>query len=114
MNKADSSTSTAVSQIQLTLALNTIDFHRLKADLIALFKYLCSEVGRTHDNCNEVGRFFSTEDTWVSRDLPENFHKVFALMSEALHDTITHPELTKECGCTPEQLLLLSSNLDAH
>ena len=113
MNIADTPTSAAVSQIQLALALDTINLHRLKADLISLFKYLCSQEGRTDNNCTEVDRFFGTENTWISRELPEDFHNVFPLMSEALHDTVSAPEVAMNNGCTPEQLLLLSQNLDA-
>jgi hypothetical protein len=82
-----------------------LDLRRLKAELISLFEYLCSIEGRTQDNCTAVDAFFTTDDLWVRKELPEDFHEVFAYASEALHDTVSNPAVSGNFGCTPEQLL---------
>lgn len=56
-----------------------------------------------------VGLFFSRSEgwqrDWTEVDLPEDFHDVLALMGEALHDTVKNPEIAKNFGRLPEQLL---------
>ena len=42
---------------------------------------------------------------WVDQNLPDDFHDVFALMSEALHDTVKAPRIAENFDCLPEQLL---------
>jgi|SRR5215813_583810 len=39
------------------------------------------------------------------QDLPEPLHDVFAMMGQALHDTVQSPEIAENFGCLPEQLL---------
>jgi hypothetical protein len=49
------------------------------------------------------------ETLWDSLETPERvddeFHDILADMSEALHDTVSAPEVAAEFESTPEQLL---------
>ena len=45
------------------------------------------------------------EKDWSDQDLPEPLHDVFAMMGQALHDTVQSPEIAENFGCLPEQLL---------
>ena len=60
-------------------------------------------------NCWATYLFFSRSEgwqrDWTEVDLPEDFHDVLALMGEALHDTVKNPEIAKNFGRLPEQLL---------
>ena len=80
----------------------------LKASLENLLEFLVGD-GRTNANCWAVDLFFALcegwEQDWGQQFLPENFHDVLAMMGEALHDTVRHPEIAREFGCLPEQLL---------
>jgi hypothetical protein len=79
-----------------------------KKSLENLLVFLVSD-GRTNANCWAVDLFFALSDgweqNWGERALPENFHDVLAMMGEALHDTVKHPEVARDFGCLPEQLL---------
>ncbi len=45
------------------------------------------------------------EKDWTDAELPDDFHDVFALIGQALHDTVTSPSTAANFDCLPEQLL---------
>jgi hypothetical protein len=45
------------------------------------------------------------EKGWGERQLPEDLDALLASMDEALHDTVRNPEVARNFGCLPEQLL---------
>lgn len=51
--------------------------------------------------CNAEG----WERDWADQNFPDDFQDVFALMSEALHDTVKTPRIAGNFDCLPEQLL---------
>ena len=83
------------------------DLMALRASLDALLRYLASSAGRTNANCWAADLFFMHNDRW-DRDwdhLPEPYQDVFGYLGEALHDTVSHPEVAENFDNTPEQLL---------
>lgn len=81
----------------------------LKRSLMELLGYL-SEEGRTNANCWAADLFFGSDDDlwerdWSEQNLPDGLHEVMAMMGEALHDTVTAPDIAENFGCLPEQLL---------
>ena len=80
----------------------------LKKSLEDLLEFLAAD-GRTNANCWAVDLFFALsqgwERDWGSLELPEDFHDVLAMMGEALHDSVRDPEIARNFGCLPEQLL---------
>lgn len=85
-----------------------LDLAALKHSLEDLVFFLSVE-GRTNANCWATDLFFARnenwETDWADRNLPENFHDILAMMGEALHDTVQAPEIARDFGCLPEQLL---------
>jgi hypothetical protein len=85
-----------------------VDLAGLKKSLEDLLKYLAGE-GRTNANCWAVDLFFCLsqewERDWTDQNLPDDFHDVFAMMGEALHDTVQTPDIARNFDCLPEQLL---------
>lgn len=81
-----------------------LDVPALKASLIALLEYLSSPPGRTDANCCAVDSFFCLDDDLPLERLPDSLQDVFAHM-DALHDTITAPQIAENFSSTPEQLL---------
>jgi len=85
-----------------------LNLDELKNSLENLLKYLSGD-GRTSANCWATDLFFGVEQgwerDWAEQGLPEGFHDVLAMMGEALHDTVEAPEIAKNFGCLPEQLL---------
>lgn len=85
-----------------------LDSVRLKKGLEDLLVFLSGD-GRSNANCWAVDLFFAHsqgwERDWAEQNLPESFHDVLAMMGEALHDTVHAPEIAKNFGCLPEQLL---------
>ena len=84
------------------------DFSAIRAALQDLLRFLAAE-GRTNANCWATDLFFMLctgwEGDWSEPQLPEPLHDIFAKMREALHDTVRAPELARDFGCLPEQLL---------
>ena len=80
----------------------------LKKSLQDLLQYLAGE-GRTNANCWATDRFFGLSQgwkrDWAEQQLPENYHDVLANDGEALHDTVQAPDVARNFGCLPEQLL---------
>jgi len=95
----------AVYVQSLSQPLNPIELQKAIEDLL---QFLIGE-GRTNANCWAVDLFFANsqgwERDWAEQGLPEDFHDILAMMGEALHDTVQHPEIAKNYGCLPEQLL---------
>ena len=85
-----------------------LDCWKLKKGLEDLLLFLSGE-GRSNANCWAADLFFANsegwEGDWAEQNLPEGFHDVLAMMGEALHDTVQAPEIAKNFGCLPEQLL---------
>jgi hypothetical protein len=86
-----------------------VNLAALKRSLMELLRYL-SEEGRTNANCWAADLFFCSHDDlwerhWSEQNLPDGFHDVMAMMGEALHDTVTTPDIAENFGCLPEQLL---------
>jgi hypothetical protein len=91
-----------------------VDLSALKNSLVELLRYLNRE-GRTNANCRATDLFFCSDDLehdWSEQNLPEDFHEVLARMGEALHDTVNSPDVAKNFGCLPEQLLELAERLE--
>ena len=97
-------------QVYVDFQESPVSLSPLKTDLVALLEYLNKE-GRTNANCWAVDLFFcSSEDIgwerdWTDANLPDDLHDVFALMGQALHDTVASPEIAWNFDCLPEQLL---------
>jgi hypothetical protein len=90
----------------LTAPVNLPDLRR---SLMELLRYL-GEAGRTNANCWATDLFFGSpedlwERDWSEQNLPDDFHDLLAIMGEALHDTVTSPEIARNFDCLPEQLL---------
>ncbi len=87
----------------------------LKSSLIDLMSFLATPEGRTNANCCAVDSFVLIGDHWEQPwdDLPAEYTEVLSLMSEALHDTVSAPEVARNFGCTPEQILEVARQLPA-
>lgn len=80
----------------------------LKKSLEDLLHFLAGD-GRTSANCWTTDLFFALnqewERDWGEQRLPEDFHDILAMMGEALHDAVESPDIARNFGCLPEQLL---------
>jgi hypothetical protein len=90
--------------VREALFASPLDVAAVRASLITLFEYLSSPAGRTDANCRAVDGFFYLNDDLPLERLPDSLQDVFAHM-DALHDTITTPDIAENFGSTPEQLL---------
>lgn len=91
-----------------------VNLFALKGSLVELLQYLSTD-GRTNANCWAADLFFCSDDwerDWSEQNLPDAFHEILARMGEALHDTVTSPEVAGNFGCLPEQLLERAQRLD--
>lgn len=91
------------------VSASPVNLTGLKHSLMELLGYLKVE-GRTNANCWAADLFFCSDDDlwerdWSEQDLPDEFHDVMAMMGQALHDTITRPDIAGNFECLPEQLL---------
>lgn len=87
----------------------SVGLGNLKHSLVELLRYL-SEEWRTNANCWAADLFFCSEDDlwehdWSEQNLPDDFHDVLAMMGQALHDTVTSPDIADNFDSLPEQLL---------
>jgi hypothetical protein len=91
------------------------DLAELHARLERLLAYLESPEGRTNANCWAADLFFMQNDRWERgwEHLPEGYQDLLADLGGALHDTVSHPEITSNFDSTPEQLLARLSRLSA-
>ena len=96
-------------QVYAEFQSEEVNLPSLNENLSALLEYL-SGVGRTNANCWAVDLFFCLDDIgwerdWADHRLPDDLHDVLAKMGNALHDTVSSPEIAKNFDCLPEQLL---------
>ena len=103
-----------VSRVYEDVTRIPINLAALKISLMDLLQYLSGE-GRTNANCWAADLFFCS-DAWdpfcSEQDLPDDFHAVLSMMGEALHDTVSSPEIAGNFGCLPEQLLERAKRLE--
>ena len=102
--QADATLQPLMHSVRAAVFASPLDVPALKASLIAVFEYLSSPAGRTDANCCAVDSFFFLDDDLPLERLPDSLQDVFAHM-DALHDTITAPQIAEDFGSTPEQLL---------
>jgi hypothetical protein len=81
-------------------------FQEIKVCLENLLHYLTTKSGRTSSNCIATDLFFTIANFDVDWDLfPEILTDVIGDIGGALHDTISAPEIARNFGGLPEQLL---------
>jgi len=96
------------------IGLVEVPIPALKSSVVALLQYLSGQ-GRTNANCWAADLFFGSDDldhVWSEQELPDDFHDLLAMMGEALHDTVSSPEIAQNFGCLPEQLLKCAERLE--
>ena len=79
--EADPKARQLVDQVQSVLARDPLSLDALKHSLIRLLEYLASREGRTDQNCRAVDSFFTHDDRWVQRNLPDGFPRWTSLVS---------------------------------
>ena len=104
LEQADVALQPLMQFVRAALRASPLDIAAVKASLVALFEYLSSPAGRSDANCRAVDSFFCLDDDLPLERLPDSLQDVFAHM-DALHDTITTPDIAENFGSTPEQLL---------
>ena len=86
----------------------SVDLPSLHTNLEILLSFLATD-GRTNANCWTVDLFFTLGEGWKvygwGERTPEPLHDIIVKMTEALHDTVKDPEIARNFGCLPEQLL---------
>jgi hypothetical protein len=102
--QADATLQPLMQSVRAAVLAAPLDVPALKASLIALLEYLSSPAGRTDANCCAVDSFFCLDDDLPLERLPDSLRDVFAHM-DALHDTITAPQIAENFSSAPEQLL---------
>ena len=80
---------------------------RLDSSLENLLYFLTTPAGHTKENCEETDLYFCLhKDNGFNWDhLPEDYQLILDDIGGQLHDTIESPEIAKNFGSTPEQLL---------
>jgi hypothetical protein len=104
LQQADATLQPLMKSVRAAVFASPLDVPAVKASLIALLEYLRSPAGRTDANCCAVDGFFYLDDDLALERLPDSLQDVFAHM-DALHDTITAPQIAENFSSTPEQLL---------
>ena len=104
LQQADATLRPLMQSARAAVFASPLDLPAVKASLIALFEYLGSPAGRTDTNCCAVDGFFYLDEDLPLERLPDSLQDVFAHM-DALHDTITAPEIAQNFDSTPEALL---------
>jgi hypothetical protein len=110
LRQADPALRPLVHELHARLTDASLDLPAIKRAMIALLEFLSCVAGRTDANCRAVDGFFFHDDAWLSDRLPEAYHDVIAHM-DALHDTISAPQVAKNFDSTPEQLLARARSL---
>jgi hypothetical protein len=103
-----------VLRVNDDVTTSPVNLRALKISLVQLLQYLSGE-GRTNANCWAADLFFCSDDLehhWTDQILPDDFHDVLAKMGEALHDTVSSPDVASNFGCLPEQLLEFAERLE--
>jgi hypothetical protein len=103
-----------VLRVHNNVATSPVNLSALKNSLVELLQYLGGE-GRRDANCWAADLFFCSDDAephWTDQTLPDDFHAVLARMGEALHDTVSSPDVARNFGCLPEQLLECAERLE--
>ena len=81
-------------------------FRDIKISLENLLYYLTTESGRTSANCIATDLFFTLTDWNMDREIfPETLTDIIGDVSGALHDTVSSPDIARNFGGLPEQLL---------
>jgi hypothetical protein len=111
LHQADATVRPLMQSLRAALVASTLDLVAIKTLLIALFDYLSSPAGRTDANCSAVQGFFYLDDDLPLDRLPESFQDVFGYM-DALHDTVTSPQIAENFDSTPEHLLRRARSLN--
>ena len=109
LQQADATLQPLMQSVRVAVFASRLNAAEVKASLIALFEYLSSPAGRTDANCCAVDGFFYLADDLPLERLPDSLQDVFAHM-DALHDTITAPQIAENFGSTPEALLERARN----
>jgi hypothetical protein len=109
LQQADAILQPLMQSVRAGLFASPIDLVAVKLSLIALLEYLSSPAGRTDANCCAVDGFFHLDDDLPLERLPDSLQDVFAHM-DALHDTVTAPQIAENFSATPEQLLERARN----
>jgi hypothetical protein len=104
LHQTDATLQPLMQSVREALFASPLDVAAVRASLITLLEYLSSPAGRTDANCCAVDGFFYLDDDLPLQRLPDSLQDVFAHM-DALHDTITAPDIAENFGSTPEQLL---------
>jgi hypothetical protein len=104
LQQADATLQPLMQAVRAAVFASPLDVPVVKASLIALFEYLGSPNGHTDSNCCAVDGFFCLDDDLPLERLPDSLQDVFAHM-DALHDTITAPQIAENFSSTPEALL---------
>ena len=111
LRHADAELVPLMRQLQQALAVQPIDLGAARAAIIAVLEFLCSPRGRTDANCTAVDTFFHIDDSWLTDQLPEDYHDIVADMGGQLHDTFSAPYIAQNFDSTPEQLLARARDL---
>ena len=94
-------------KVRDSISDNTTNLAAIKAALVELLVYLCSQEGRTADNCTTADTFFRLHAdygfNWTH--LPEELQLILEDIGGQLHDTLEHPDKATNFESTPEQLL---------
>ena len=104
LQQADATLQPLMQSVRDAVFASPIDLATVKTSLMAVFEYLSSPVGRTDANCCAVDGFFYLDDDLPLERLSDSLQDVFGHM-DALHDTITAPDIAENFSSTPEQLL---------
>jgi hypothetical protein len=104
LQQADATLQPLMHSVRAAIFASPLDLAAVRTALIALFEYLSSPVGRTDTNCCAVDGFFYLDEDLPLERLPDSLQEVFAHM-DALHDTITAPQIAENFSSTPEALL---------
>src|SRR4051794_32246165 len=97
LHQADTLLQPLMQSVRAAVFASPLDLSAVRASLIALFEYLRSSTGRTDANCWAVDHFFTVDDHLPLERLPNSLQDVFAHM-DALHDTITAPQVAENFG----------------
>jgi hypothetical protein len=111
LRNADPGLLPLMEKLHTSLNATPIDLVAVKGALVEVLEFLASPKERTDANCSAVDLFLMHDDAWDSERLPEEYAEILAHMSDALHDTVSAPEIAKNFGSTPEQLLVKALEL---